>query len=95
MGRNYPRFVFSNPKNSKSEGPFIIHTMDPFIICRITDQPADIKTIHSRTVLTTPQHEYPLILLNDPKASNDIISNVLDRMKDWAKAQILSGDISF
>jgi len=29
MGRNYPRFLFSDPQNTKSPGPFIVHTLFP------------------------------------------------------------------
>ena len=27
MGRNYPRFLYSNPTNTKSPGPFIVHLL--------------------------------------------------------------------
>lgn len=29
MARGYPRFLYSNPTNTKSEGPFILHTLFP------------------------------------------------------------------
>lgn len=35
MARKFPRFLFSNPKNTKSEGPFIIHTMEPRFIAKV------------------------------------------------------------
>jgi len=34
MLRGYPRFLFSNPTNVKSEGPFIIHTLEPQFIVK-------------------------------------------------------------
>lgn len=34
MSRGYPRFLFSNPTNVKSEGPFIIHTLEPQFIVK-------------------------------------------------------------
>lgn len=27
--RPFPRFLYSNPSNTKSEGPFIVHTIEP------------------------------------------------------------------
>jgi hypothetical protein len=35
MARNYPRFLFSNPKNTKSPGPFVVHLLKPRMICKI------------------------------------------------------------
>ena len=29
MARKYPRFLYSNPGNTKSEGPFIVHLLEP------------------------------------------------------------------
>ena len=29
MGRLYPRFLFSNPQNTKSKGPFVVHCLYP------------------------------------------------------------------
>ena len=29
MARNYPRFLFSNPSNTKTPGPFIVHLLYP------------------------------------------------------------------
>lgn len=40
MARKYPKFLWSNPTNTKSEGPFIIHTQKPRFIAKphFTDQ---------------------------------------------------------
>lgn len=35
MARNYPRFLLSNPTNTKSEGPFIVHTIFPKGILKV------------------------------------------------------------
>lgn len=29
MPRSFPKFLYSNPLNTKSGGPFIVHTMQP------------------------------------------------------------------
>jgi hypothetical protein len=35
MSKQFPRFLFSNPQNTKSEGPFVISTFHPIIICQV------------------------------------------------------------
>ncbi len=35
MPRQYPRFLYSNPKNSKSKGPFCVHLLFPHLICKV------------------------------------------------------------
>jgi len=34
MGRKYPRFLYCDAMNTKSEGPFIIHALHPKFICK-------------------------------------------------------------
>jgi len=34
MARKYPRFLLSNPANTKSTGPFVIHTLSPQFIAK-------------------------------------------------------------
>lgn len=41
MARNYPRFLFSNPINTKTTGPFIVHTLFPRGIFRINYLPEE------------------------------------------------------
>jgi hypothetical protein len=36
MARTYPRFIYSDPQDTKSKGPFIIHTLFPQFIARVT-----------------------------------------------------------
>jgi hypothetical protein len=36
MSRNYPRFLLSDPLHTKSKGPFIIHTLQPQLIAKVT-----------------------------------------------------------
>lgn len=35
MSRLHPRFLFSNPSNTKSPGPFIVQLLEPCFICRL------------------------------------------------------------
>lgn len=34
MARKYPKFLWSNPTNVKSEGPFIVHTQEPRFLAK-------------------------------------------------------------
>lgn len=34
MGKQFPRFLISNATNTKTKGPFIIHTLPPKFICK-------------------------------------------------------------
>lgn len=36
MPREYPRFLLCNPSDTKSKGPFIIHTLFPQMIAKVT-----------------------------------------------------------
>jgi hypothetical protein len=38
MAREYPRFLFSDPKNTKSKGPFLIHLLEPRILFKVVDR---------------------------------------------------------
>lgn len=60
MKRNYPRFLYSNPQNTKSKGPFIVHTLPPRIIMRIDHD-------GSRIVIT------PLDLHTEPEDEDIVI----------------------
>jgi hypothetical protein len=47
MARNYPRFLYSNPQNTKSEGPFIVHTIFPRSIFKVhRKNPPQVAFVH-------------------------------------------------
>ena len=58
MSRGFPRFLFSNPTNVKTEGPFIIHTLKPQFIVK-PEFDAKRNIINSR-VLKVWTEEYDL-----------------------------------
>lgn len=35
MPRQFPRFIFEEPQNTKTQGPFIVHTLSPKFICKV------------------------------------------------------------
>lgn len=79
MSRQFPRFLFSNPKNTKSEGPFIVHLLEPKMICRLN---------------FTPSNE-PQLQMIKCWDSEDITKQafVLNAMLNWVKSKIITKEI--
>ena len=81
MARAYPRFLFSNPKNTKSKGPFIIHTLPPQVICK---------------VIPLKNRDFTLDYLDCfDSAYNGEISEVMNAMKGWLFNQLDTAEIYF
>lgn len=100
MSRKFPRFLFSNPTNTKSKGPFVFHTIAPHVICSISDQPFNNEMRPIRKIVITSHFVYNMFLLS--KIEKDIsikesekIPAILDDMAEWIKTQIISGQITF
>lgn len=85
MSRGYPRFLFSNPKNSKSEGPFIVHTLYPRMIFTVS---RDINNL--QLTLVDQWDEAP-----EPFSDNFIkASNEIQRYAtEWLVRQIMNKSI--
>lgn len=82
MARNYPRFLFSNPKNTKSEGPFCVHLLSPKVICKVSyDVNQDIGSLTLE----------PLEFFDS--CSDHTADKVLLDMKEWLFSQILTRQI--
>ena len=66
MSRHYPRFLFSNPQNTKSKGPFIVHTLFPFEIYKVNLNDKypwfKLELLHSNLSLPNDGSHIPLIL---------------------------------
>lgn len=85
MAREYPRFLFSNPKNTKSPGPFIVHCLEPRLIFRAEN-----------IVISPPFHEtgevsFTLVQL-DPKSS-DKDHRIKEDAWDWFAQQLIKREI--
>lgn len=78
MARGYPRFLFSDPQNVTTPGPFVVHTLYPRFIATI--------------YLSTEPREYLIECWDDINTSQELDSAV-DRMRSWITAQINSGEI--
>jgi hypothetical protein len=101
MAREYPRFLFSNPQNTKSKGPFIVHCLEPFCIFRLTSKLFD-KTKYPKHVIVrvTPSLQYHLILLHgNLKQAKDIghdfegFNQIMREAADFVLAGFKSGEI--
>ena len=101
MAREYPRFLFSNPQNTKSKGPFIVHCLEPFCIFRLTSKPIDhVKYNRTTTVRVTPNLVYTLILIHKDlhqakELGNDFIgfNEILHDAAAFVLAGFKSGEI--
>lgn len=80
MAREYPRFLFSNPTNTKSPGPFIIHTLKPSCIFRVKKFAFNDFALES------------LDFLCDGRMPDEILP-IKEQAKKWLTSQIISGDI--
>jgi hypothetical protein len=72
MGRQYPRFLFSNPKDTKSAGPFIVHTIEPRLIAKVTFATDGYHYVDALDVFTP--------------TSKEKIDQVIYAMHDWYTA---------
>ncbi len=43
MARQFPRFLFSDPTNTKSKGPFIVHTIWPKAILKLVNDNGNVR----------------------------------------------------
>lgn len=46
MARMYPRFLYADPKDTKSKGPFIVHLMDPRVVICIRKEGEDCSGLN-------------------------------------------------
>ena len=80
MARSYPRFLFSNPINTKSKGPFIIHTIYPK--CILKADISDSKTFEI-TILDWLEDSKPISTGN---ISPEL--RILDAAGEWLFSQL-------
>lgn len=83
MARQTPRFLFSNPQNTKGKGPFIVHCIFPRFIAKI---------IHSRTA--AKPIDYKIVDQID-EVDPENLQKVIKQMDDWVHYQKKNGSIEF
>ena len=76
--RSYPRFLFSDPQNVKSPGPFIIHTIEPRMIFKII----------------VGNNAYNVEMIDDWSIhAGKNIEKLRSEALDWLLSQIISNEI--
>jgi hypothetical protein len=90
MKRGYPRFLYSDPKNAATPGPFIVHTLHPQFICRIVD---DVEELRGKDVYYIHVSGWTLELLEifvdlkDDNSEKIKVSDIMYRMLTWVAKQ--------
>jgi hypothetical protein len=93
MAREYPRFLFSDPQNTKSTGPFVIHCLEPRLIFRVFK--SNNEAFETDGKPWTVKNGIAIILLTDENWGKDNrISEVIEAAKQWTVSQIKSGAIN-
>ena len=101
MAREYPRFIFSNPKNTKSEGPFLVHTLDPYIIFKVHRKNKAYhlqREFHSQPERFFESEDIALECLNVkefPSNTHSQINSIAEAGMKWLKAQLINKEIVF
>lgn len=90
MGREYPRFLFSNPKNTKSKGPFVVHTLEPRFIARIDRVPQPSSKHYS-----THNGKFIITFLDDETGYSQGLHEATDALFIWLDKQLSSKQIDF
>lgn len=97
MARHYPRFLYSNPRNTKSKGPFLIHLLGERYLFRVL---TNFDDYDSDDVTDGKWHDdvgFGLQLLDvynrDNAAEVARVEDVMDQAMLWLTAQVKSGFI--
>ena len=97
MARHFPRFLFSNPKNTKSEGPLIISTIPPLIICKVhLNESKEVYHDSSFCEKSGPVTVEFLKLLAQKTDGNSFgkeVRNTVTAMATWLSEQMQKGEI--
>lgn len=96
MSRNYPRFLFSNPQNTKSKGPFVISTIEPIIICKVHKSNShEILNNGFCETFASISVEFLRTLMKKPDGNGygHEIKDTQMRMAYWLHFQIVEGNI--
>ncbi|HYC29548.1 MAG TPA: hypothetical protein VEB42_12035 [Chitinophagaceae bacterium] len=88
MARQYPRFLFSDPQNTKSKGPFIVYTLHPRIIFKLFF-PKDGEPVPENSVVSPLAG---LTLLDKIEFTENIHDIAVDALI-WFEKQIDEGSL--
>ena len=89
MARQYPRFLYSNPTNTKSKGPFVLHMLKPLLICRIVTQQKDDPQV-KENIISLKGISIELLEVFEEGIEINKINSVMKDMINWISNQKLS-----
>lgn len=80
MARKFPRFLYSNPVNTKSPGPFLVHSLYPKFLAKVSWLPS----------------EQGLVILEMWDDCNDsaLLKEVIKAAEDWLYHALKRNEIS-
>lgn len=96
MSRGYPRFLFSDPQNIKTPGPFVVHLLEPRLVFKVfknEDLPGVLPESYQG-----PWHMdkgIGLMLLDNDDSLDDRKYDVLEDALKWVITQKKAKTIQF
>lgn len=91
MKRISPRFLFSDPQNTKSKGPFVIHTLDPVFIVKVSRCPNYKDHDEPRS---TNNGKYILFFVDQNIEYSEKLEEATEAMFKWIESQERLGTIT-
>jgi hypothetical protein len=103
MARKFPRFLFSNPLNTKSPGPFVVHLLEPRLVFRVwhpdTQQSQFNLSPGENHIVQRGREGEPFIQLLDKIETTTPpdwkIQKAIYVTADWVADQYYAGNITF
>ena len=89
MARQYPRFLYSDPTNTKSRGPFVLHMLEPKLICRIVGQQKEDTQVKNN-IISSKGISIELLKVFEEIIEKDKVNSVMNDMINWISTQKLS-----
>jgi hypothetical protein len=87
MPRKYPKFLYSNPTNTKSKGPFIVHTLSPQFICRVINTAPHPYSALEKNAKVITEFDLELLDVFTENATEQEIASLTNEMKTWFSHQ--------
>ena len=93
MARAYPRFLFSDPQNTKTPGPFVIHLLEPRLIFKVFRMPSGLPFETYNKPWDSKQGIVIVLLSDETWGVDDRISDVIEATLNWTISQVKTGAI--
>lgn len=80
MAREFPRFLYSDPKNTKSPGPFIVHTLHPNKLFKVEFTSLDKFLLHDLPAF-------------GEQCTSVMLYQIIESACIWLESQLKSGNV--